>query len=593
MGARTARGGAPARRRAGARAPPTILQKVHGRAAMTIWHIAAMPTRAPTTTLDTAATWGKEHLAQVVAIDSASDESSDAIPSSEGQRRLSAHLRGFFEGLGFAAEQDAAANLLVRIPGNVAGAPALALMVHMDTARGTQAVPSLVEVPRWDGSRVRYPSTDRLNVDSDTYPHLAAFVGDDLLHGPGDFPIGLDDKVGMAELMTLARLLHAEPSLPHGELLLVFRPDEEIGRMEAVEGLASELATRGVRYGYTVDGLAPFEINVENFYAGRARVRLVGQPLPVLPGAVRITLEVRGVNTHGATAKAEGYRNATVILARAAPRLPPGAAPLDLRTDPLLECNAEVDLLLPNPGAEAAAVAAFEHEVQPLRRRGGDLRVAGPGAPPAPPPPPAGGGGGPPGAPPRGRGGAGGGGARRGAPPAEPTDVAVRLAKHLARFLDAPPVSPLLAEDSDGAQGYSSPHRVLADGAARLLDYRLRDFTLEGLAARRAHVERVAAEGGLACSYEDQYVNMGPALAKHPELVRWAEAALAPLGKPPLVQPIRGGTGVDPFLARGIPVANLGTGYFAPESEKELTTRQNVARHALWLAHLVQVVAGA
>ena len=183
--------------------------------------------------------------------------------------------------------------------------------------------------------------------------------------------------------------------------------------------------------------------------------------------------------------------------------------------------------------------------------------------------------------------------APRGAPPAEPTDVAVRLAKHLARFLDAPPVSPLLAEDSDGAQGYSSPHRVLADGAARLLDYRLRDFTLEGLAARRAHVERVAAEGGLACSYEDQYVNMGPALAKHPELVRWAEAALAPLGKPPLVQPIRGGTGVDPFLARGIPVANLGTGYFAPESEKELTTRQNVARHALWLAHLVQVVAGA
>ena len=43
--------------------------------------------------------------------------------------------------------------------------------------------------------------------------------------------------------------------------------------------------------------------------------------------------------------------------------------------------------------------------------------------------------------------------------------------------------------------------------------------------------------------------------------------------------PIRGGTGVDPFLAKGIPIANLGTGYFAPESEKELTSRQKIADH--------------
>ena len=44
-------------------------------------------------------------------------------------------------------------------------------------------------------------------------------------------------------------------------------------------------------------------------------------------------------------------------------------------------------------------------------------------------------------------------------------------------------------------------------------------------------------------------------------------------------------------IERNIPVANLGTGYFAPESEKELTSRQNIARHALWLAHLVQAIA--
>ena len=88
-----------------------------------------------------------------------------------------------------------------------------------------------------------------------------------------------------------------------------------------------------------------------------------------------------------------------------------------------------------------------------------------------------------------------------------------------------------------------------------------------------------------------QYVNMGPVLADYPELVDYATAALVPLGEPAVHAPIRGGTGVDPFLDQGIPVANLGTGYFAPESEKELTSRQNIARHALWLTYLVQAVA--
>jgi di/tripeptidase len=70
--------------------------------------------------------------------------------------------------------------------------------------------------------------------------------------------------------------------------------------------------------------------------------------------------------------------------------------------------------------------------------------------------------------------------------------------------------------------------------------------------------------------------------------VDWPREAAAALGQQAPVLPIRGGTGVDPFLERGIPVANLGTGYFAPESEKEFTSLQLMARHALWLTLLVQ-----
>lgn len=515
-----------------------------------------MSVREPRTDEATLAVWGHRHLEAVLAIDSASDEASTTIPSTEGQRRISAALRGWLEPLGLVCAQDEAANLLAELPASPGceARPKTALMVHMDTAKGTRAIEKLCVVPRWDGGRVPYPANDRLHVDVATYPLLQHFLGDDLLHGPGDFPFGLDDKLGMAELLTLAQLLAAEPELPHGPLVLVFRPDEEIGRMEAVEGLAVELQRRGVKYGYTIDGLEPFEVNVENFEAGRVRVTLQPAPLEAPAGARRLALQLTGVNTHGATAKSEGYRNATVIVARTAPRLPAGVLPLELVSDAELECNARLELLVPAGVTDEAVLAAFEPELAPLRRRGARLQPLG------------------------------------AVPPGSCDDGLVKVVALLQDFLSAAQPAPLLAEESDGRQGYTNPHRVRREGAALHLDFRLRDFDVAALAARRRHVEHVAARAGATAEWAEQYVNMGPALARHPELVTWARAALQAVGRAGREQPIRGGTGVDPFLTRGVPVANLGTGYFAPESEKELTSRQNLARHARWLSALVQVI---
>ena len=91
-------------------------------------------------------------------------------------------------------------------------------------------------------------------------------------------------------------------------------------------------------------------------------------------------------------------------------------------------------------------------------------------------------------------------------------------------------------------------------------------------------------------SVTEQYVNMGPRLADRPELVQWARAAGEAIGEDVRTLPIRGGTGVDPFLDAGVAVANLGTGYFAPESEKELTSLEMLVGHAKWLLALVQQV---
>lgn len=495
----------------------------------------------------------RAHLESVVAIDSASDEASDTVPSTEGQRRLSEHLRAFFEGLGARVELDRFANVLVSLPGRGASAalPPLALMIHLDTARGTAAPGSLALVPAWDGGRVPYAGNPSIQVDVATYASTAAFVGHDLLIGDGRAPFGLDDKLGLAHLMSVARLLHDHPGIPHRPLLLVGRPDEEIGREDALFGLAALLAQRGVTSAYTVDGIDPFEVNTANFHALGGHVDFPSRPVDLPPGE-RVRYTIGGVNTHGATAKAEGHRGAVRLAAEVAGRLDPSRArAIGFESDLERDCDGVLDVWHADAAARWEVEALVDSVVAPHVTRGASLSVD--------------------------------------AAPGSRADAAVdAMLAFVRRFIDAGGPQPVLCEDSSGWQGYTQPYRARWRDGGLQLDFRVRDFDADALIERRDHVRRLADEEGLASAWMDQYRNMGPALAARPDLAEAAVAAARAVGAEPKDQPIRGGTGVDPFLDAGVFVANLGTGYFAPESEKELTSLQLMADHALWLLALVQ-----
>lgn len=490
------------------------------------------------------------HLQWVVSIDSQSDESSEAIPTTEGQRTLGAALVRFYEELGARVTQDAYANVLAWFPGRgaLAGQRPVALAVHLDTARGTAAVPRLHVVPGWDGRRVPYPNNPSIQVDTVNYPALGAWRGHDLIHGEGDFPFGLDDKLGLAHCLTLARLLVDHPEVPHPPLVFVARPDEEVGRHAAVVELARGFAAAGVAYGYTIDGILPFEINVENFNAAGTSVTFPAAEAGPAGAAVPYVARIGGVNTHGATAHAEGHRAAPRLAAEwRAAVAPEDAVFTGFVSDALRDCDAVVSLRVA-PGAVERVQAALAAVMAPHLPRGASFRFE---------------------------------------PGPDAADGAVEpMLAWLRRFYASAPGFTLPCEDSAGRDGYSHPYRARpVDGGLRL-DIRIRDFDPSQLAARVDHVRGLA--GSLPFTAVDQYVNMGPRLAPHPELVTRAQAAAADVGVDAPVTPIRGGTGVDPFLDVGIPIANLGTGYFAPESEKELTSRQLLAQHARWLFALVQ-----
>lgn len=523
---------------------------------------------------DDIAVLSRRHLEATVAIDSQSDERSATIPSTEGQKTLARWLEGFFAAQGCATEIDVSASLVASIPGRGAGASKhpLALMVHVDTSRGTQAVPALQHEETWNGTRIPYPANDRLWVDVQNYPVAKEFVGHDILFGPGDAPFGLDDKLGLAHLMTLVVLLRTNPEIPHPPLLIVCRPDEEIGRMAAVEGVADLLQKKGVRRGFTIDGILPFEVNVENFNASQASIVLPDRRAEALPGphARLCRVFIGGVNTHGATAKAEGFRAATRLAAELLEQLradgvfPARIVPLSFQSMPLRDCDAELTLVIGGDSPEAACDTwgvlsrALDAVVGAHLKRGASFSIGEP----------------------------------------EPFDSAIQhsratcdMLQFVTEFFASKLGFVLPCEDSEGRDGYSNPYRALPVEGGVKLDIRLRDFTLEGLAAREAHVRAQAQKHGLAATITAQYVNMGPRLAPHPELIEWPRRAAAAAGIEPRILPIRGGTGVDPFLDRGIPVANLGTGYFAPESEKEFTSLQMMSAHARWLTSLVAEIA--
>ena len=332
----------------------------------------------PPLTADAIGALSLTHLRTVIAIDSASDERSDTIPSTAGQVTLARHVGSFFAACGATVELDDFANVIATLPGRGCGVDqaGVAFMVHLDTARGTNATDALTVVPAWDGDALSYVENPDLTVSVANYPSLASFVGHDVVHGPGDAPIGLDDKLGLTHLMSLASLLHRTPHIDHPPLLFIGRPDEEIGRMAAIEALARTLAARGVEFGYTVDGILPYEVNVENFNAAAAQV--VFSPRSVaLRGDVTLALHLGGVNTHGCTAKAEGHRPATRLATELLTALEVAAVVAQVvafESDSLRDCDGVLTLLVTDEATVTHVARVAEQVVAPHRPRGASLR---------------------------------------------------------------------------------------------------------------------------------------------------------------------------------------------------------------------------
>jgi tripeptide aminopeptidase len=207
-----------------------------------------------------------ERFMRYVKIDTQSDPDSTTYPSTEKQKDLSRLLVSELNEMGWAdVKLDEWGYVIATIPSNsTKKVPVVCFCSHVDTApdcSGKDVQPILH--PRYNGTDIVLPDDPLQIISAKDHPYLKQKMGDDIITASGTTLLGADDKAGVAIIMQLASYLKHHPEIIHGEIKILFTPDEEVGR--GVEYL--DLKKLGADVGYTLDGGELGSLESETFSA--------------------------------------------------------------------------------------------------------------------------------------------------------------------------------------------------------------------------------------------------------------------------------------------------------------------------------------
>ena len=220
-----------------------------------------------------------ERFIEYAKIDTQSSETTGTHPSTEKQFDLARLLVKQMEEMGIRdVRLSDKCYVYGRIPSNLseednAVTPRLGFIAHMDTspaASDTGVNPR--EIKNYQGGDIVLNVEKKVVLSPKTFPKLNTMIGADLLVTDGTTLLGADDKAGDAEIMAMAEYLLTHPEVKHGEILLGFTPDEEIG--EGADFF--DVADFGADVAFTVDGGTLGEIEYENFNAASGKVEITG-----------------------------------------------------------------------------------------------------------------------------------------------------------------------------------------------------------------------------------------------------------------------------------------------------------------------------
>ncbi len=211
-----------------------------------------------------------------VQIDTQSDPQSGKHPSTEKQKNLSKILVEELKQMGITdASLDDYGYVYSTIPSNSEkkNIPLICFCSHVDTApdcSGTGVKPILHK--NYNGEDIILPDDKTQVLSIVNHPYLKEHIGSDVITASGNTLLGADDKSGVAAIMQAAEYLVNHPEIKHGEIKILFTPDEEIG-----EGTAKlDMKKLGAQFGYTLDGGEAGSLEDETFSADAATIIING-----------------------------------------------------------------------------------------------------------------------------------------------------------------------------------------------------------------------------------------------------------------------------------------------------------------------------
>lgn len=224
-----------------------------------------------------------ERFLKYTAIDTQSDPESKTSPSTSKQFDLAGLLVKELEDLGLEdISLDERCYVMARLAANEEGLVPIGFIAHMDTSpdlSGKDVKPRLIE--NYDGGDIVLDEERGIVTSLKDYPEIGDFKGQTLIVTDGSTLLGADDKAGIAEIMTGIEFLVNNPQIRHGDIMVAFTPDEEIG----CGADYFDVDKFGAKYAYTFDGGQVGELEYENFNAASALVKIQGRN--VHPGSAK------------------------------------------------------------------------------------------------------------------------------------------------------------------------------------------------------------------------------------------------------------------------------------------------------------------
>lgn len=216
-----------------------------------------------------------------ITIFSTSDPESEATPSTERQWDMAHYLHQELQDLGLEnVSLDDKGYVFGFVPSNMEETvPQVGFIAHYDSSpdfNGENVNPQIWE--NYDGKDLLLNKETGFTLSSTKFEDLKKYIGQTIITTDGTTLLSADDKAGIAEIVTAAEFLLANPQIKHGRISIGFNPDEEIGR----GAHHFDVEKFGAEWAYTMDGGEIGELEYENFNAAAAVIKIHG--LSVHPG---------------------------------------------------------------------------------------------------------------------------------------------------------------------------------------------------------------------------------------------------------------------------------------------------------------------